>query len=43
LGRKSEVYVIEMMEHQLRVELLGIEWIALLYWSFIAASWLEQV
>jgi hypothetical protein len=43
LGEKSEVQAIEVMEHQLRTELPGMEWIALLYWSFIAASWLEQV
>ena len=43
LGDERKVHAIEVMEHRLQLELPGIEWIALLYWSFMAASWLERV
>lgn len=43
LADESRVHEIEVMEYELQAELPGIEWISLLYWSFMAASWLEQI
>lgn len=43
LGDKAQVHEIEAMERQLQADLPGIEWISLLYWSFMAASWLERI
>lgn len=43
VGMIKEVRAVEVMEHQLRTQLPGIEWITLLYFSFMAASFLEQI
>lgn len=43
LEEKAQVHEIEVMERQLQIDLPGIEWISLLYWSFMAASWLERI
>ena len=43
LGMRKEVRAIEAIEHDLQKQLPGIEWITLLYFSFMAASFLERV
>ena len=43
VGMVKEVHTAEVIEHKLRTQLLGIEWITLLYFSFMAASFLEQI
>jgi hypothetical protein len=43
LADKNNIHAIEVMEHQLQADLPGIEWISLLYWSFMSASWLERI
>jgi hypothetical protein len=42
-GKGKEVHAVEAIEHQLRTQLPGIEWITLLYFSFMAASFLERI
>lgn len=37
---KGQVQAIETIESELKADLPGIEWTSLLYWSFMAASWL---
>lgn len=43
IGMRKEVHAAEVIEHQLRTQLPGIEWITLLYFSFMAASFLERI
>jgi hypothetical protein len=43
LADKSKIHAVDVMEHRLQADLLGIEWISLLYWSFMSASWLEKI
>jgi hypothetical protein len=43
LADKSKTHAVEVMEYQLQADLPGIEWISLLYWSFMSASWLERI
>jgi hypothetical protein len=43
LADKTKIHATEVMEHQLQADLPGIEWISLLYWSFMSASWLERI
>jgi len=43
VGVRKEVHAIDAIERQLQKQLPGIEWITLLYFSFMAASFLEQI
>jgi hypothetical protein len=43
LGDKKRAHAIEVLECQLQAELPRFAWFALLYWCFMAASWLERI
>jgi hypothetical protein len=42
-GKAKELHAIQTIEHKLQSQLPGVEWITLLYFSFMAASFLEQI